>query len=77
MRTLKLRLYIRVGLRDGHYPFLYPVWNKNHTLWARYALVDGKLESHEERIYYLRFRKNGQPVWQAVGGDADAAAATL
>jgi len=48
MRTLKVRLYIRVRLRDGHYAYLDPVWNKNHTLRAGYALVKGKAESHGE-----------------------------
>lgn len=50
MRTLKIRLYIRVRLRDGRYAYLDPVWNKKHTLRAGYASVDGKAGSHEEGI---------------------------
>jgi integrase/recombinase XerD len=77
MRKLKVRLYIRVRLRGGDYAFLDPAWNKNHTLRAGYALVDGKAESHEEGIYYLRCLRDGKRVWQAVGPEADAAAAAL
>ena len=46
MKTPKVRLYIRVGQRHGHYAFLKPVWNRNHSLRASYALVAGEAEYH-------------------------------
>lgn len=57
MRTPKVRLYIRVRLSAGHYSYLDPAWNKNRTLRAGYALVEGQPEHHPEGIYYLRFRR--------------------
>jgi integrase/recombinase XerD len=77
VRTPKIRLYIRVRLSDGRDAFVDPVWNRNHTLRACYALVNGELEHHPEGVFYLRFLHNGKRVWHRVGKEADAALAAL
>lgn len=77
MRARKVRLYIRVRRSDGRYSFLEPVWNRNQTLRACYALVDGKPEAHPEGVYYLRYLKGKKRVWQAVGAESDAALAAF
>jgi integrase/recombinase XerD len=55
VRTPKVRLYIRIRRPDGRHAYLDPVWNRNHTLRAGYAMVEGKPEYHPSGIYYLRF----------------------
>jgi integrase/recombinase XerD len=77
VKTPKVRLYIRVRLPDGCDAFVDPVWNRNRTLRAGYALIDGHPESHPEGSYYLRFLRDGKRVWQPVGPDADAAIVAL
>jgi hypothetical protein len=71
VKTPKVRLYIRVRLSDGRDAFVDPAWNRNLTLRAGYALIDGQPEHHIEGIYYLRFLNDGKRVWKAVGSDAD------
>jgi hypothetical protein len=66
VKTPKVRLYIRVRLKHGHYSFLQPVWNRNYTLRASYALVAGKPEYHPEGGYYLRFLRNGKRITAAL-----------
>lgn len=73
MRSPKVRLYIRVRLSDGRYAHADPVWNRNRTLRAGYALVGGQPEVHPEGIYYVRFLRGRKRVWRAIGADADAA----
>ena len=70
VKTPKVRLYIRIRLPDGRDSFLDPVWNRNHTLRAAYALIDGHPRFHTEGSYYLRFLRDGKRVWQPVGQDA-------
>jgi hypothetical protein len=77
VRTPKVRLYIRVRLSDGRDAFLDPVWNKNRTLRACYALVEERPEHRPESIYYLRYLRGGKRVWQRVGQDADVAVTAL
>jgi integrase/recombinase XerD len=77
VKTPKVRLYIRVRQRRGHYAFLQPVWNRNHSLRASYALVAGEAEYHPEGCYYLRFLRKGKRIWQSVGTDADVALVSL
>ena len=67
MRSPKVRLYIRVRLRDGRYAYRDPIWNRNRTLRAGYALIGGQPEVHPEGIYYLRFLRGEKRVWRAVG----------
>lgn len=73
MRTPKVRLYIRVRSAGGKYTFHDPVWNKNRTLRAAYALVNRQPEYHPEGVYYLRYLHGTKRIWHAVGLDADAA----
>jgi integrase/recombinase XerD len=54
-----------------------PAWNRNRTLRARYALLDGQPEHHPEGVYYLRFLRDGNRVWEAVGSDVDTAVVSL
>lgn len=37
-----------------------PVWNRNRTLGAGYAVMNGRPESHSEGVYYLRFLRGGK-----------------
>jgi hypothetical protein len=73
VRSPKVRLYIRVRLADGRYRYADPIWNRNRTLRAGYALVGGQPEAHAEGIYYVRFFRGDKRVWRAVSADADAA----
>jgi integrase/recombinase XerD len=77
VKARKVRLYIRVRLVDGRSVFVDPVWNRNRTLRAGYALIDGVPEHHPEGCYYLRFLRWNKRVRQAVGQDADAAMVAL
>jgi integrase/recombinase XerD len=75
VKSPKVHLYIRVLTAAGGSVFAEPVWNKNRTLRAGYAEVDSK--HHPEGIYYLRFRRGGESVWEAVGPEPDAAIVAL
>ena len=77
MKARKVRLSIRVRLGDGRSVFADSVWNRNRTLRAGYALIDGIPENHPEGCYYLRFLQRNKRVRQAVGQDADAAMVAL
>lgn len=54
-----------------------PVWNRNRTLGAGYAVMNGRPESHSEGVYYLRFLRGGKQIREAVCSNADAAIAEL
>ena len=73
VKAHKVRLYIRVRRPDGRDSFTEPFWNRNRTLRAGYALIEGRPEHYPEGVYYLCFLRNGKRVWEAVGSDADAA----
>lgn len=77
MKSPKVRLYIRVRLSDGRSSYADPAWNRNRTLRAGYALVDGLQECHPEGVYYLRYLRDGKRRWHAVGPDADSAIVAL
>ena len=77
MKTPKVRLYIRIRRSGGSYAYVDPAWNKNRTLRAGYAVVDGGHESHPEGVYYLRFLCGNKRVWQSIGTEPDAALAAL
>jgi hypothetical protein len=75
VRTPKVRLYIQVRLPDGRHAYRDPVWNRNRTLRAGYAVMDGQPESHPEGVYYLRFLRGRKRIREAVGSNTDAAIA--
>lgn len=77
MKTPTVRLYIRIRRTDGSYAYTDPAWNKNRTLRAGYAMVDGQPEPHPEGVYYLRFLRGSKRVWQSIGMEPDAALAAL
>ena len=77
MKTPKVRLYMRVRRSDGRYSYLDPAWNRNRTLKAGYALVDGQPEYHPGAVYYLRFLRGGRRLWEAVGTEPDRALTAL
>jgi hypothetical protein len=77
LKTRKVRWYVRVRRPDGRDAFVDPIWNRNRTLRAGYALVRGQPEQHPKACYYLRYLRGGRPVWQSVGSDPDAALAAL
>ena len=77
MKSPKVRLYVRVRLSNGRNSYNDPVWNRNGSLRAGYALIDDQPQHHPEAIYYLRFLRGSKRVWQAVGQEADAALSAL
>lgn len=77
MRSPTVRLYIRVRRAEGSYAYTDPAWNKNRTLRAGYAMVDGQPEPHPEGVYYLRFLRGTKRVWQSIGTEPDGALAAL
>ena len=77
MRPPRVRLYIRVRQSDGRYSYHDPAGDRNRTLRANYALVDGKLEHHREEVHYLHFLRGGKRAWQPVGSEPDRAPAAL
>lgn len=78
MKTPKVRLYIRIRRTNGRDAYVDPVWNRNRTLRAGYAVVGGKAEHHAEGIYYLRYKRAGESrQWVAVGSDPDCALLAL
>jgi hypothetical protein len=70
---MKVRLYIRIKLKDGGRPFCDPVYAKNHQLVPSAALVHGKQEIHPEGVYHLRYLRDGKRVWESVGKDSQEA----
>jgi hypothetical protein len=46
VRTPKVRLYIRIRSAGGKYTFHDPAWNKNRTLRAAHAVVNGQAVHH-------------------------------
>jgi integrase/recombinase XerD len=77
VKAPKVRLYIRVRVARGKYSFQDPAWNRNRTLRAACALVDGQPQHHPEGVYYLRYMHGRKRVWHAVGTDGDAALVAL
>jgi len=77
VKTPKVRLYIRVRQSDGRYAYHDPAWNRNRTLRANYALIDGLPEHHPEGMYYLRFLRGGRRLWESVGPEPDGALTAL
>jgi integrase/recombinase XerD len=77
VKAPKVRLYFRVRVTRGKYSFQDPAWNRNRTLRAAYALVDGQPQHHPEGVYYLRYMHGRKRVWHAVGTDGDAALVAL
>jgi integrase len=54
LRAPKVRLYIRVRFPDGRSFYADPAWNRNRTLRAGYAVVDGSQGVPPTRIHRLR-----------------------
>ncbi|HEY1984240.1 MAG TPA: site-specific integrase [Terracidiphilus sp.] len=77
MKSPTVRLYIRIRRADGDYAYADPVWNRNRTLRAGYAILNGRPEAHPEGTYYLRFLRGKKRVWQSVGSESDAVLAAL
>ena len=59
MKKLKFRLYIRVRRSDGRSAYLYPAYNKNHTLRSGYAVVKGSAAFYRESVCSLSFHRRG------------------
>jgi hypothetical protein len=71
MKTPRVRLYIRVRQSDGRNFYHDSAWNRNGTLRANSALVDGQPEHHPEGVYYLRSLRGGQRLCESVGREPD------
>jgi hypothetical protein len=76
-RPHKVKLYLRTRSANGRDQFLVPAWNRNRTLRAGYASVDGQPVFHPEGVYYLRYLSAGKHIWQNVGAEPDAALVAL
>jgi hypothetical protein len=65
-KSTVLRFECKTGMENGHSR---AVSAPNGRLKAQHAIVDGKASFHREGSYYLRWRKNGRQIWEAVGAD--------
>ena len=77
MKAPKVRLYIRIRRADGTDACADPAWNRNRSLRAGYATVAGRLESHPEGVFYLRYARGGKRLWESIGTDPDLAITAL
>jgi hypothetical protein len=59
-------------LSDGSRPYVQPARHKNRKLNFGYVIIDGVKSKHEEGVYTLCFRRDGQPVYETIANPADA-----
>jgi integrase/recombinase XerD len=65
-------LKVRVRLSDGSRPYVQPARHKNRKLNFGYVIIDGVKTKHEEGVYTLCFRRDGQPAYESIANPADA-----
>jgi hypothetical protein len=64
-----VKLYIRVRLPDGSYPYLKPSYASNGRIKPHQALYNGRATHFPVSTYYLRYHLDGNRVWESAGGD--------
>jgi integrase len=65
-----VKLYIRVRLPDGSYPYLKPAYTKKGRIRPHHAMHNGKAVLFPGSVYYLRVTDGGKRVWESAGDDA-------
>jgi integrase/recombinase XerD len=65
-------LLLRVKL-NGQYPYLKPVWNKNHQVRDKWALVEGTPTHFPDGVYAVRYVDRGRLVQRNAGPRLDEA----
>jgi len=72
---MTVKIYLRIRLKDGQRRYAPIVYASNKKIKPLYALIDGQAQRHLEGVYHLRYVRDGKNVWEAVGPDAQVAAA--
>jgi hypothetical protein len=72
-----IKLYIRVRLPDGSYPYLKPAYASNGRLRPHHAIQNGRAVHFPGSTYYLRFHLGGRRVWESAGVDPTLAVINL
>jgi integrase/recombinase XerD len=71
------RLYLRVRLPDGSYPYLKAAYASNGRLRSHHAVHNGKVHPFPGSAYYLRYNHCGKRVWESAGDDPSLALIAL
>ena len=72
-----VRLYLRVRLSDGSYPYLAACNASNGRVRPHVAMHQRKSLQCPASTYYLRYQQDGRRVWEAVGTDPALATVSL
>jgi integrase/recombinase XerD len=72
-----VKLYIRVRLPDGSYPYLKPAYASNGRLRPHHASHNGKATHFPGATYYLRVSVDGKRTWESAGDDPTLALVNL
>lgn len=64
-----VKLYLRVRLPDGTYPYLKPAYASNGRIKPHHAIRDGRVIHSPGSTYYLRYPVADKRVWEPVGDD--------
>jgi integrase/recombinase XerD len=62
-----VKLYIRVRLPDGLYPYIKAAFGSNGRFRPHYAIHEGRAIHCPNGTYYLRDKADGKRVWEAAG----------
>jgi integrase/recombinase XerD len=72
-----VKLYIRVRLPDGSYPYLKPAYASNGRIRPHHAIHEGKATPFPGSSYYLRVSVDGKRTWEPAGDDPSLALVSL
>jgi hypothetical protein len=72
-----VKLYIRVRLPDGSYPYLKAAYASNGRIRPHHAIHNGKAVHFPGSAYYLRYHLDGKRVWEPAGDDPALAVINL
>jgi len=68
-----VKLYLRVRLPDGTYPYLKAVFASNGRIRPHYAIHEGKPVHFPDSSYHLRYQVGGKRIWEPVGSEPSLA----
>jgi integrase/recombinase XerD len=68
-----VKLYLRVRLPDGTYPYLKAVFASNGRIRPHYAIHDAKPIHFPGSSYHLRYQAGGKRIWEPVGTEPSLA----